>query len=178
PMPSSLQNFRVGWSSTPTVTSPAAAPTGTCTSHPAGHNRTVAAADDDRPKAGGEVHLTTVLRENWRQLYRGRLERRHAATPRLVPQPRRQPGGRSPSRDPEDEGGCQDRHRNARGCGKRRQSSGRPAPNTVQDRARDPGGGAGSCAPLESHVAKCCFGEGRAIAWITLDHVESYSESA
>src|SRR5262249_13757122 len=40
-----------------------AAPTGTCTSHPAGHNRTVAAADDDRPKAGGEVHLTTVLRK-------------------------------------------------------------------------------------------------------------------
>src|SRR5215813_5100798 len=110
-MPSSLQNFRVGWSSTPTVTSPAAAPTGTCTSNPAGHNRTVAAADDDRPKAGGEVHLPTVLRENWRQLYRGRLKRRRAATPRLVPQPRRQPGGRSPSRDPEDEGGCQDRHR-------------------------------------------------------------------
>src|SRR5215467_9531789 len=60
-MPSSLQNFRVGWSSTPTVTSPAAAPTGTCTSHPAGHNRTVAVADDDRPKAGGEVHLPAVL---------------------------------------------------------------------------------------------------------------------
>ena len=72
------------WWSMPTATFPAAAPTGTCTNRPAGkagHDRTVALADDDRPEVGTEVHLPAVLRQSRRQLYRGRLERRRPATP-------------------------------------------------------------------------------------------------
>jgi F420H(2)-dependent quinone reductase len=43
---------------------------------PAGHHRTVALADDDRPQVGRAVHLPALLREGPRQLYRRRLERR------------------------------------------------------------------------------------------------------
>src|SRR6266699_442782 len=65
----------------------------------------------DRPEVGREVYLPPVLRANRRWLYRGRLERRRTATPRLVPQHPRQPGRRSAGRDRKDEGAGENRHR-------------------------------------------------------------------
>src|SRR5437016_1462442 len=65
----------------------------------------------------------------------------------LVPQHPRQPGGRRAGRDPQDEGAGQDRHRRgaraAVGEVARVLAALRRLPE--EDRAPDPGGGAGSC---------------------------------
>src|SRR6185312_11679875 len=106
----------------------------------------VTAADHHRPQVWRQVHLPAVLRNGGRQLLRYRLQGRRAPTPRVVSQYSREPRRRSTSRDEEDKRAGQD-------------NGGRGTPPTLekgarilatlrrlpaQDRARDPGGRAGS----------------------------------
>src|SRR5580700_5127165 len=109
---------------------------------PSPHASRRSAADDDRPEVRREVHLPAVLRANRRRLYRGRLERRRTATPRLVSQHPRQSGRRRAGRDRKDKGAGPDRYRRgaraAVGKGVGVLAALRRLP--AQDRAGDPRG--------------------------------------
>ena len=88
----------------------------------------VAAADDDGPEVGGEVHLPAVLWGDGQELFRRRLQRRGAGASGVVPEHPRQSGGRGAGGDPEGEGAGTDGGWGGAGagCGRGRWSSGRP----------------------------------------------------